>query len=685
MSKKAVLVLFGVIVVLGITFAFHSNALENRFTNYDDDLYIYQNHRIKKLDPENILWLFTHGYYRSYIPVTMISHAIDYAVWGLDPLGHHLTSVVIHSVNSVWVFLFGVMVLADIRRRAGPPGMENHEHGLVTTGVVLGSAVGALLFSLHPLRVESVGWVSDRKDLLVAFFTLPSLAAYMVYASGRGGKKWYLLSMAAFVFAVMSKSIAVVTPVIMVLIDILVIRRRTVRDYRGPVLLEKIPFFLISLAIGIASQAAAAGAVVSLFVEEASQMQRLLFPFYATFFYVGKMFFPSGLVPVYNLPEVGTMVFTVFLFAGLLASFFLAWKRGWLWWVMVWLAYLVFLSPTMIGLSAGIQPLADRYSYLPSVSFCLLAGGILAFIWDRAGSRQRGRSARITVVALSLAVLTTLGIAGVRQMQYWRSSESLWQRQIAVLPVVFGYNNLGHALMNAHQVDAAIEAFEQVTRQRPNFAEGFNNLGVAYNLQGRSEEAMQSFARAIKLVPDYIDAYVNLGTLLREEGRYDDALRIFEAALKEDPRSAGATFGQGALFEAMGDTGKAMAEYRRAIDLKPDYAAPYAALSNLHIVRGEFDKAIALYQEAIRMNPLNADAHYNLGYAYYGIGDAQHAIECFARALRIDPGYAQAYFNLGVIYGNQYNDEASVEAFRRAARLGFKDAQKVLSERGIRW
>jgi tetratricopeptide (TPR) repeat protein len=186
-------------------------------------------------------------------------------------------------------------------------------------------------------------------------------------------------------------------------------------------------------------------------------------------------------------------------------------------------------------------------------------------------------------------------------------------------------------------------------------------------------------------VPDYIDAYVNLGMVLRQQGRFEDAKRIFDAALQQDPKSPEATFGQGALFEAMGDTGRAMSDYQKAIDLKPDYAAPYTALSNLYIARGELDKAIDLYREAIRMNPLDADAHYNLGYAYYSRGDAQHAIECFAQTLRIDPGYARAYFNLGVIYGNQYNDEASVEAFRRAARMGLRDAQRVLSERGIRW
>ena len=685
MSRRAVSVLVGVVLVLGVSFALHSNALENQFTNYDDDLYIYQNHRIKTLGLENIVWLFTHGYYRSYIPVTMISHAIDYAVWGLDPWGHHLTNVVIHSVNSVWVFLFGVMVLADVRRRGEWSGTGKREQEVITFGVVFGSAIGALLFAAHPLRAESVGWVSDRKDLLAAFFTLPSLAAYMMYASGRGGKKWYLMSLVSLVLAVMSKSIAVVTPVIMILIDILVLRRQSVKKYWGPVLFEKIPFLLISLAAGLASQAAATGAVVSLFVEEATPIQRALFPFYATFFYVEKMFLPSGLVPVYNLPDAGTMVFPVFLFILLLASLSLALQKGQFWWVMMWTTYLVFLSPTMIGLSAGIQPLADRYSYLPSVSFCFFAGGAVAFIWDRAGDQWRGRIARIVVAGTSMVVLAALGVACLRQMEYWRSSESLWRRQIAVLPVMFGYNNLGHALMNAHHINEAIDAFELVVRQRPNFAEGFNNLGVAYNLKGRSEEAMQTFAKAIKLAPDYIDAYVNLGTILREKGRFDDASKIFEAALKEKPNSAEAMFGQGALLEAKGDTGKAMVAYRSAIGFKPDFAAPYTALSSLHIVRGEFDEAIALYKEAILMNPLNADAHYNLGYAYYSISDEQNAIESFAQALRIDPRYAQAYFNLGVIYGNQYNDEASVEAFRRAARMGFKDAQRVLAERGIRW
>ncbi len=676
MTPRTLTIAIVVAIIVGISFLVHSGALKNSFTNYDDDFYTYENYRIKTLTVDNVAWLFSHGYFRSYTPLTMVSHAVDFALWGMNPKGHHLTNLVLHSINSVWVFTLSLLVLGELRKRPG-----TSDAGPEGPGMIIGAAVAAVLFAVHPVKVESVGWVSDRKDLLSAFFFLPSLAAYMLYVTRGKNRRWYLASLLLFGAAVLSKTIVVVTPVVFLLMDALLLKRVSRTSYKN-ILMEKVPFFLGSIAAGLAAMGSASGSDLATGLAEVTAVQRLLYPAYAIFFYLGHLIFPVDLTPIYELSDLGTMAFSSMLFIIVIGSCISAFRKGTYWWVLVWSFYIVAISPTFFGIAAGIQPIADRYTYIPLVSFFILAGGVTQVLWERF------RSDRRTLIGFAVAVcalIAVLGTASAEQMTYWRSSESLWRWQLKARPNAFGYNFLGHAMMEEDRDDEAIKAFEHAVLLKPGYVDAYNNLGAAYYKRGMYDEARKTFVRLIEVDPHYMSAYFNLGNVLRKEGKIQEAIVLFERALEEKPKSAQATYELGVSHEMLGDTAQATEFYQKAIALKPDYVPAYVSLSNVYLLRQGYTAAIDLFKEAIHMSPRNPETYYNLGCVYYTQGDTMNALQSFIASLRIDPGYARSYFNLGVIFGNQNNDVASLEAFRKAAHLGDLNARRVLRERGFEW
>jgi protein O-mannosyl-transferase len=682
MKPRTLTIAIVIAIIVGIAYLVHSGALMNAFTNYDDDFYTYENYRIKTLSVENVGWLFTHGYFRSYTPLAMVSHAVDFALWGMNPKGHHLTNLIIHSLNAAWVFTLSMLVFVELKKRAVPSASPPHDPSQ-DSGILIGAAVAAVLFAVHPLKVESVGWVSDRKDLLCTFFFLPALAAYVKYGNKPEDRRWYAASLLLFVFAVLSKTIAVVTPVVMLCMDFLLLRRGSRHSYKK-LLREKIPFFVVSIGAGLAAMGSAAGSDLATGLSDVTLEQRILYPAFATFFYVGHLIFPVDLTPIYELSDLGTMAVCTLLFAVLIVSCIYAIRKGVYWWALVWAFYVLAISPTFFGIAAGIQPLADRYTYLPLISFFILAGGIVQVLWERY-TAQPDRLPVVTCGVVVIALVVGLGVASARQMTHWRSSETLWRWQLQARPTGFGYNFLGHAMMEQDRDDEAIEAFTQAVRLRPGYVDAYNNLGAAYSKKGMYDDARKTFLRLIEVDPHYMSAYFNLGNVLRKEGKVKDAMLLFERALEEKPGSAQATYELGVSYEMLGDTAQAVQFYQKAISLKPDYVPAYISLSNVYLLRKGYNAAIGLFREAIRMSPRNPETYYNLGCVYYTQGDTTNATQSFIESLRIDPGYARSYFNLGVIFGNQDNDVASLEAFRKAAHLGDINARRVLRERGYEW
>jgi tetratricopeptide (TPR) repeat protein len=608
--------------LLVLTFVVYSPALKNNFVNWDDDVYVLDNARIQSLDPGDVLGLFVRPYYANYIPLTLLSHAIDYAFWKSNPWGHHLTNILLHCLNTVWVFILSLIILVLAQ---GSPPMHVAKPAewirkQLQTGTVLGGTAAALLFAVHPLRVESVSWVSDRKDLLCAAFLLPSTIAYLVFAIQQGERRrsfWLYLSLFFFVCAVLCKPVGLVAPVMYAGLDLLLFDMLEWRKRWRRVLKMLLPFLLISILIGGFAVVLGESGKPNFAVRDMGQLGRWLLPFFSLTFYLEKLVWPARLLPVYPTPDTALMLSGAII--AVLITFFvliMLWRRRPAW-LLAWLGYVLFIAPTFAGIGAGVQPWADRYTYLAAVSLCVLCGGGFAVVWAKAGTPDR-RLWRIGLIALPLIIVAGFALSTVRHIRVWRDSESLWSYAIANAP--------------AHPTP-------------------YNSLGAVYADRGEYDRAMVMYQRAIDLDAANHRAYTNLAV----------------------------------LYGTRGDTAKAAALFITARRLRPDYVEAYTGLGNLYLQRGHFRDAITEYDAALSVDPALAKAWFNKGLAYYQLGIRDSALIMFETTMRFQPRYTNAYLNAAVLYNEKGDTQSAVVMFTKAARLGSPDAQRFLRSRGIVW
>jgi len=609
------------LVLVALQFLVFGPALDNEFLKYDDDVYIYDNANIQTLKTANVAWMFARPYYRSYTPLTLLSHAVDYKLWGNNPRGHHLTSILLHGVNAVLVFLLGLMLLHAARLAPGgkPPGVSGTPMLFADTESMVGAFAASLLFSLHPMRVESVAWVSDRKDLLVALFALLCCMTYLKYDAYRGTKRalqWYLGSLFFFSLALLSKSIAVVVPAVLIFLDMLLLHWQKRGSKCTSLMAEKIPFLVLSFAFGILAIAAANESQLSDIVAKLSTTQRALLPFYSIVFYPAKMVWPADLTPVYDAPGIPLMVLAAILCIGFTVFTIISARRGREGWLLAWLCYIVTIVPTITGLSAGIQPWADRYSYLPTISLMLLIGGGVRGLWEK--YQHRGVFARGLIAVLCATLVLACGRLSAEQLPVWQNAEMLWRYAIGVTPEVpMPYANLGVVLESKGDHDGALKMYTKAVALEPHYADALYNMGITYEAKQLVDSAASSYAKAIAADRTYADAYVNLGNMYVRGGRLDDGIRLFE--------------------------------------------------------------------QAIKLDGSDPDPYYDMGIAFYYKGDRVKALECFQTAIKYSPNYANAYHNMGIVFVDTGNNDAAMESFVRAARLGSADAQKLLRSKGYSW
>ncbi len=609
------------LLVVAMQFLVFGTALNNQFLNYDDDVYVYENASIQTLNAESVAWMFARPYYRSYTPLALLSHAMDFQLWGADPRGHHASNLLLHSVNAVLVFLFGLMLFHAARGESGgesPHALQISMYSRETADVI-SAFVAAAIFSIHPMRVESVAWVSDRKDLLLALFVLLCCMAYLRYEWSRGtprALRWYLVSLLFFVLAGLSKSIALVVPLLLILFDLFLLRSPARGISWKTLLMEKVPFFIVSAALGIVAVIAARGSQISDIVTRFSTAQAALNPFYSIMFYPAKLLWPTHLTPVYAPPGTPLMIVAAILFIGVSGLALVALRRGNPWFLLAWICYGVTILPTITGLSAGIQPWADRYSYLPMVSLALLPGAGIRWLWK--SNQDRGMLARGLIVVLCALPLVVCGALSVQQMSVWRDGDSLWTHAIAEVP---------------------------------DLPMPYANLGVVRDAQGDHDGALALYAKAIALQPHYADALYNMGITYESKNLTDSAAACYAAAIAADT----------------------------------SYDDAYVNLGNLFVRAGRLDEGIRLYEQAIAIDASKPDPYYNMGIALYTKGNRTEALDRFQSAITRSPRYADAYHNMGVVYLDLGEGAAALECFTRAARLGLPEAQQLLQSKGYSW
>ncbi len=642
--------LMAVLLVL-LTIAVYWPATRCGFINFDDDLYVYQNAHLQSgLSWEAVKWAFRNTEQAEYwAPLMWLSHIVGWQLFGMNPWGHHLINVLLHAANTALVFL--------VFRRM--------------TGATWRTAALAALFGLHPLRVESVVWVTERKDVLSSFFGLLALMAYARYAEGRrrepGGRgSWsgvacpwslshlpsfifYLLSVFLFALGLMSKPMLVTWPFVLLLLDYWPLRRLepSPRNSQLSTALrlvgEKIPFFVLAAVSSVVTLVVQRHGGTMMGVESLPLGARVGNGLVSYCRYLGKLFWPTGLAVYYPHPgqwPLGQVLLASGLMLGISALLFVRLRRypfllmGWLWFVGT-------LVPNIGFVQAGGVAMAVRFTYIPTI------GALILIVWganELAGRRHYG------AVALSVAggAAIVLFVALTRQqIGYWRDSETLFRRALAVTRDNWlAHNNLGNALDSKGQTGEAIAQYQEAVRLRPGYAKAHNNLGAALDRQGQTDEAIRQYQEAVRLRPGYAKARNNLRAALDRQGQTDEAIRQYQEAVRLRPDDADAHNHLGVALARKGQTDEAIRQYQEVLCLKPDYAQAHYNLGTALGQKGQTDEAIRQFQEALRLKPDYPQAHCNLGTVLSQKGQIDEAIRQFQEALRLQPDYAIARRNL---------------------------------------
>ena len=602
-----------------VTFIVFSPTLQNNFINWDDSQYVYENPFIRSLDTRLLKSAFLGFYASNWHPITWISHAIDYSIWGLNPLGHHLTNNILHAVNTFLVVLL-VMQLMEIRKTAGNNGSSQSFLNDRTIRVI-GASTG-LLFGLHPVHVESVAWVAERKDILCALFFVLSVTVYSKYAEGvqresdqktavsRFFNARYFFAMGFFVLALLSKPMAVTLPAVLLILDWYPFGRIKSLKTLVRACVEKLPFIALSLILSVVTIFAQKTEGAMELTELVPLSSRLIVAVKALITYLWKMIVPLNFVPFYSYPKNVSLLsleyFSPLVFVIGITIFCVVISKKQKLWLSVWGYYVITLLPVLGIIQVGKASMADRYTYLPSIGPFLIIGVIAAKVYEKVTVLIHPRVLlRISSLFIALALLMLISHATVEQISIWKDSTVFWNYVIKKEPerIPFAHNNLGNAYSSKGLFDMAIEQYQTALRLQPDFAMAHNGLGTAYSSKGLFDMAIDQYQTALRLQPDYVVAHNNLGTAYSSKGLFDMAIEQYQTALR----------------------------------LQPDYAMAHNNLGNAYSSKGLFDMAIEQYQTALRLQPDYADAYFNLGLTYLNNGSIVKARTEFEMGLKLQP------------------------------------------------
>ncbi len=571
--------LIPVLIVL-VTSAAFLPALQNQFLRWDDHKNFLGNPHYRGLGWIHLRWMWT-THLGHYIPLTWMTLGLDYVLWGMNPLGYHLTNLLLHAANAVLFYFVAFRILG-----LGLPDPGDRRQA----ELVLSAGFAALVFAIHPLRVESVAWVTERRDVLSGLFYLSAILIYLrTCERGERGRGWYWAAVGLFACALLSKSMVVNLPIVLLILDVYPLRRLggAIGWWSEParrVYVEKIPFVLLATA------AAAIAVMAQLSVHAAASLAQLSVPgrvavsAYGLSFYLWKMVVPLNLSPLYPLSPIvnpWAMPFVLsYTMVLAITAIALALRRRVPGLPAAWSAYVVVLLPVLGIFQSGPQIAADRYTYLASLGWAILAGACLLFCWRISRTSTTGTPTTLPIAGVAICVVAGLGVLTWNQVQIWHDSERLWTYTVAIHP------------------NSSLAQF---------------SLGIVLSAQGKPTEAIEHFQKGLQLRPDEPSAHTNLGVALIQQGKLADAIEHF----------------------------------RQAVRIYPDDALAHTNWGSALIDLGKPSEAIEHFQQALRIHPDDALAHTNWGSALIDLGKPSEAIEHYSKALRITPGLAEAQNGLG--------------------------------------
>ncbi|MHC4096532.1 MAG: tetratricopeptide repeat protein [Planctomycetota bacterium] len=605
--------------------------LKCEFVKYDDDKYVTENPNVRRgITYDTVIWAFKKPHYHMWHPLTSLTHLLDYQLFGLNPTWHHLTSLLFHIASTL--LLFGIF------KRM--------------TTAVWPSLFVAAAFALHPLNVESVAWVSERKNVLSTFFWMLTIAAYIWYTD-RSCLGRFLLVVLVFALATMTKPIVVTLPFVLLLLDYWPLGRlqlkragneqdleqtesEQVDSRRVPLwrlLVEKIPLFVLVGALSAVTFIAQKRGGVMSGWHNVPLKYRLTNALVSYVVYISKMVWPTRLAVFYPHPFNKLPIWQVVASALVLLAVSVRRKYltiGWLW-------YLGILVPVIGLVQVGSQAMADRYTYLPFIGlFIMIAWGMYELL---ANWRYR----RIALGASALAVLLTLAVCTRLQLRHWRNNSTLFEHAINVTDNNFVMNNnYANVLKDMGQAEKAVEYFYKALRIRPNSPEIYNNLGNALRKLNRFEEAVMCYRRALKLKAYFPEARYNLAAELTRQGKTDEAIAEYRLALRLRPDDVETLSGLGFALAQKGRFDEAIGYYQKALELEPDNIIARGRLGLALASVKKFDEAIEQFQIVLEAVPEDLEMHCNVGILLAAQGKTDEAIKAYRRALKINPNYTKA-------------------------------------------
>jgi tetratricopeptide (TPR) repeat protein len=638
----------------GLAFFAFSPALRCGFVNFDDPTYVTQNeHVLAGMSVDGVRWAFTTCSEANWHPLTWLSLQLDGSLWkqsegGPDAVGFHLTNILVHSANAALLFL----ALRTL------------------SGCFWRSMAVSLLFAVHPLRVESVAWVAERKDVLCAFFGLLALWAYGWYVQAPSIRR-YILVLVPFGLSLMAKSMMVTLPCLFLVLDGWPLARWPGRS-AWQLVREKLPLFVFSAGSSVITVYAQSGhgAVISpIVIPPLIRAENAVLSFGV---YLLKTVWPANLAVFYphrGLSDLGLETHQILL-AGLalvvLTAAVVAFRNKAPYLMTGWLWYLGTLVPVIGLVQVGGQAYADRYTYFPQV------GILIALCW---GAADLARGWPRSALSVGAAVAVVLAVVSWRQQSFWRTSVTLWEHDVnctagyppVVPPVVL--NNYGVALQEQGELTQAIGLFRAALDGNANDRQACLNLGVALHKQGRLDEAAAQFKSLCKIDPNSAEPRVLLGDVLCQQQRFEEAERQYKEAIRIEPGSTAALCNLGRAELAMDRPEVAEASYRAALEVNPNLAAAHYGLGSALVRRNKLAEAIAEFREAIRFEPRFGPSHNNLGDALERNGDLQSAAEQYEEATRLSPGLAMTWYNLGRSRGRLGRVVESAECMEKAVAL----------------
>ena len=638
-SQKTLLLWVGLIVLL--TILAYIPAMRGGYI-WDDNAYVTENATLRSFDGLKRIW-FEPRALPQYYPLVHTTFWLEYRVWQLHPFGYHLVNVLLHACNAILLLL----VLRSLQ--------------------VPGAWLAAAFFALHPVQVESVAWITERKNVLSAFFYLSSVLAYLRFANLTVGpantalssdtypqtppnssRSWrfYLLALFLFICGLLSKTITCSMPAAMLLVLWWKRDRLCWRD-----VLALIPFFLAGAILGLVTVWLEKHHVGAQGAEWAfSFLDRCLIAGRALWFYANKLVWPHKLTFNYPRWQIDSGVWWQYLFpAAALAVISILWAMRRRIGKGPFVAVVFFAGTLVPALGFfDVYPMrfsfvADHFQYLASIGLLALAAASLTAFFKRLDPQPN----TIGFVGC-MAVLFVLGVLVWKQSAVYRDTETLYRDTISKNPHSWlAYYNLGVFLVNSGRSDEVMPLFSEALRLRPDDADIHYNLGVALEKQGRLEEALVQFAETVRLRPDYAEAHYSLAVILARQGKFEEAISHYSQTLRVNPNHAQAHNNLGVALFSLGQLDKAIGHYLRAIELRPNFSKAYNNLGNALVQQGKRDEAIIQYHRALEIRPNYAEAHNNLGVALAQLGKMAEAIVHFEEALRLKPDYAQARTNLG--------------------------------------